>query len=92
MTTKYILTFQDEHNGIKEAFDTAKEANEKASYYWNHLTKNEKKKNQIYIEKIDETCLTREAIDEQGYIKDWTQNEDALYTNEELFDSEKYTN
>lgn len=90
MTIKYILNSISEHDGIKEVFNNAKEANELAYYYWNQLTRNEKKRENVYVEKVDETCLIKEAIDEQGNIIDWTLNDDSLYTNEELFDSDEY--
>ena len=49
----------------------------------------EKKTNFVWVEKVDESCLTEDAIDEDGNI-DWLGCDNSLDTDEELFNSDKY--
>ena len=91
MTIKFIAKmFNNEgYGGDADIFDTLEEANEVAYMWWSHLTDSEKKTNSVWVEKVDESCLMKDSIDEDGNI-DWLGCDDSLGTDEELFNSDEY--
>lgn len=91
MTIKFIARIFDNegYGGDADIFDTLEEANEVAYMWWSHLTDVEKKTNSVWVEKVDESCLAEDSIDEDGNI-DWLGCDDSLGTDEELFNSDEY--
>lgn len=69
---KYIVV-QSTRTGSCETFeDTPQEAIGYAEYLWRHLTEREKKKTNISVHVIDESCVKVDELDEDEFLEDGT--------------------